>query len=113
MTVDYKKAAAYNLSRAITKLEKVVELNKSAKHYIRAYGMDEQLARAVAFALEHPQPCPICKRKKFLCVDHDHVTGKVRGLICQTCNITLGYVADDVNTLHNMIDYLEKSRGDG
>ena len=39
-------------------------------------------------------------------VDHDHKTGKVRGLLCKSCNIALGEVGDNVHTLKNMIEYL-------
>jgi hypothetical protein len=42
-------------------------------------------------------------------VDHDHETGKVRGVLCYLCNLALGYVHDDVKVLQTMIDYLNKA----
>jgi len=56
--------------------------------------------------------CFICKThqsnlKKKLAVDHDHKTGKIRKLLCCKCNRTLGYLYEDIDTLKNMIKYLE------
>ena len=42
------------------------------------------------------------------CIDHDHVTGKVRGVLCNNCNTALGLVNDNVDTLKNMILYVSK-----
>lgn len=56
--------------------------------------------------------CAICKSEnthsKGYCfaVDHDHKTGKVRGLLCHQCNLALGNIKDNVQTLHSMIRYL-------
>ena len=57
--------------------------------------------------------CQCCGRPglhhhKRLVIDHDHFTGEVRGLICSRCNSILGFAQDDLQTLKNLIAYLEK-----
>lgn len=42
--------------------------------------------------------------------DHDHETGKVRGLLCHHCNVALGNVQDSVDKLQGLIDYLKLPR---
>lgn len=44
-----------------------------------------------------------------LAVDHDHKTGKVRGLLCTCCNRLIGLARDDINTLKRIIEYLEEN----
>ena len=44
-----------------------------------------------------------------LAVDHDHKTGKIRGLLCGSCNRALGLLKDSINNLQNAISYLKKS----
>ena len=60
--------------------------------------------------------CAICKRKEIrnnkvqrLEKDHDHKTGKFRGLLCKKCNMVLGFVNDDIGILKRMIKYLENN----
>jgi len=53
--------------------------------------------------------CAICKHppnKGNLFIDHNHSTGKVRGLLCHKCNIALGHVDNSVATLRAVIKYL-------
>lgn len=39
-------------------------------------------------------------------VDHDHATGKIRGLLCGSCNTALGLVKDNPDILKRLMDYL-------
>lgn len=60
---------------------------------------------------EQKNLCAICGKKderRVLCVDHDHKTGKVRGLLCNNCNIGLGNLRDDPQILQSAIGYLKK-----
>lgn len=51
--------------------------------------------------------CAICRtEKETLVVDHNHVTGKVRRLLCGRCNTMLGYAREDVGVLLSATAYL-------
>lgn len=53
--------------------------------------------------------CECCGRETDkLNLDHDHVTGKIRGWLCRSCNLALGHVKDDVTHLRCLIAYLTK-----
>lgn len=59
--------------------------------------------------------CLICGKpqselKGKLCVDHDHITGKIRGLVCADCNHGLGNFKDTPRILQKAIDYLNKHK---
>jgi len=56
--------------------------------------------------------CALCDRKpKELVVDHCHETGVVRGLVCRGCNVALGRLGDNLESIKRVIEYLERSRG--
>ena len=52
--------------------------------------------------------CHTCKKAKATDLDHCHKTGKVRGLLCNKCNMSLGLLKDDIDVLKNLIKYLTK-----
>ncbi len=52
--------------------------------------------------------CEICgPTESRLCIDHDHDSGKIRGVICNNCNVSLGHAGDDPKKLRALADYLE------
>lgn len=55
--------------------------------------------------------CAICETKtpngKGWCTDHDHITGKIRGVLCHFCNSLIGYAKDNPEILRSAISYLE------
>lgn len=68
----------------------------------------------------HNNKCGICNREETrivrkdgtaspLSIDHDHKTGKIRGLLCNKCNRALGYFEDSITSLMNAIDYLKRT----
>ena len=69
---------------------------------------------------EQGYKCAICSARfsgmeyghESICVDHNHETGKARGLLCRSCNIGLGKFRDSVSSLDNAILYLEQHEGE-
>lgn len=53
--------------------------------------------------------CKICDRKmKKSCVDHDHSTGRIRDLLCHSCNIALGLLQDSADVARKAAEYLTR-----
>lgn len=79
---------------------------QSVRH---VFGLTTEQYRAMH--LKHDGRCWICGNlpsgtRAFLCVDHDHDTGRVRGLLCDPCNQGIGFLRDDVQLLRKAIAYL-------
>lgn len=47
--------------------------------------------------------------KNKACLDHDHATGAIRGILCSNCNMGIGYFKDDPERLASAISYLHKA----
>ena len=79
----------------------------SSRHYHlkRRYGIGatevEKLIR------EQGDLCPICERPNPDHVDHDHATGRVRGVSCFNCNGGLGQFGDEPQRLYRAAFYVE------
>jgi hypothetical protein len=57
--------------------------------------------------------CAICgDTMKRIVVDHDHISDKVRGLLCNNCNLGIGLLQDDSRILESAFKYLKKYEED-
>lgn len=81
----------------------------------RKFGLDEQIYAQML--MEQNGVCAICHGQEYrkrkgvvlsLAVDHDHSTGKVRGLICSDCNTGLARFRDNPGSLFRAIQYLAR-----
>jgi hypothetical protein len=82
-------------------------------HLVRNYGINRTEFDRMLVA--QGGKCAICgheptgeARDKVLHVDHDHVTGAVRALLCAKCNTGLGAFRDEPGLLEKAIDYLRE-----
>lgn len=93
----------------------------SRKHLDKVWKKDWDLSRNYGITLQsfyeiielQHYSCPVCRKhlppnSRLWCVDHDHATEKIRGIICLRCNHMLGHAKDDPDTLRRGAAYLEK-----
>jgi hypothetical protein len=100
-------------ARAVV-LERYWQKNKEKlriKRFFTEYGLTED----AFFEMLRSQDgrCAICRIElqagKFMHIDHDHVTQKVRGILCHKCNKGLGHFQDDVAVMQAAIEYLRRN----
>ncbi len=81
---------------------------------LRKYGITE--ATYVALLAQQGGRCAICGRERpngkghHFHVDHDHASGRLRGLLCHSCNIGIGNLQEDERILHAAIAYLRRHK---
>ena len=82
------------------------------RHLMRTYGIS--LAEYQDLLDDQSGKCGCCSTEKpggrwnTFQVDHDHVTGAVRELLCKDCNIVLGLVQDSPEHLMRLIQYIAR-----
>lgn len=92
---------------------------KRRDNYMREYDLFKSYKITIeeynSMLEEQKECCKICNthisslkdsRKKNFCVDHCHSTGKIRGLLCDSCNKAIGFFNDDISLLEKAIIYL-------
>lgn len=90
--------------------EKIILINR-IKRTKSKYGYNTNI---LSMESQQKGKCAICCKEKGihgLVVDHDHKSGKVRGLLCNSCNKALGFFQDDIEILTNAINYLNNIYG--
>jgi len=111
----YKKQSQCNPCRAEYYLLHKPHLKKQIRHNMlnRKYKITqndyEQMLKS------QNGKCAICglpakdHRNGILNIDHNHVTKKVRGLLCNNCNRGIGHLKDSIKNIESAIKYLKKN----
>jgi hypothetical protein len=74
----------------------------------RFYGLS--FDEFIALAAKTDDQCPICGVNPATHVDHDHVTGKIRGIICNACNRLIGRLDDKQGMLERLVTYYGREK---
>lgn len=82
-------------------------MRDAAHHLKKNYGMTPDEFAALVEA--QGGSCAICETRPAVHVDHDHLTGSVRGVLCFPCNVALGHLKDDPLLFRKASDYLERT----
>lgn len=106
------------------KNEKNREFRKAQPDLVKSQELKKDfgitLEQYVAMLADQDGVCAICHRPetairlgklKMLCVDHNHTTGEVRGLLCHECNLGIGKLGDDPDRIVKAADYIRKHAG--
>ena len=111
---EYRRANRERILKYYHSNRKFINERKRNADYIRKYGITEVEVLEIWEGQNHK--CRICNKLMVIgskkldkaCVDHDHKTGKIRGILCAGCNINLGRFVDNIGLLKKMISYLEQ-----
>jgi len=105
-TIENRKS--YSKRYEIEKRERPASYSVKRKDRFKAYGITKE--QYDSMLTEQRNKCKICNEGKKLHIDHCHVTGKVRGLLCQNCNTLLGHAKESNDILLNAVAYLKESK---
>jgi hypothetical protein len=93
------------------RLESYKESGVLKGHHLKRYGVS--LEQYLEMLRAQDYKCLICEVKaeeldRDLCVDHCHTTGKIRGLLCNSCNTALGLLKEREDLILKAIEYIKK-----
>ncbi len=86
------------------------KLQRREQNIRRKYGLSSDQYQSLL--IEQDSKCTICgtKQEDFkrkLSVDHDHITGQIRGLLCFKCNSAIGLLNDDPELIKKAYKYIK------
>ena len=88
---------------AKSKRNAICKICKVEAGQIRKFGFTTKLA------LNEISNCQCCSKDLSttkVCIDHDHFTNKVRGILCNSCNVGIGLLGDNIEGLERALYYL-------
>ena len=108
---QYRKKVKDNKPpKVIDMVAKKLEQNsrKKFREILKRYGLTK--TQYTEMLNSQKNSCKICNENTNLVVDHCHLTGQVRGLLCNRCNLALGSLRDSVELAIKVVNYLESNK---
>lgn len=105
--VAFKKREAYRLKKEAGLYDPLANKDQMLK---KIYGIDIDVYMSMLKKQNHC--CAVCGThetvlSRKLAVDHNHTTGKIRGLLCHHCNTAIGLLKEDTSIFKDAVSYLE------
>ena len=97
------------------------ELQEKKRWYILRHRYQIEKLEFFELIVKQDNACAICLKPfdfskeinyQQACVDHDHVTGNIRGLLCRGCNFGIGYFFDSSDWIRSALTYVEKKENE-
>lgn len=109
LCVNEKQRQRYIKDRvSILKKQKIHRI-KTKSPQRRAYRLSLNEINALYEKFNHR--CAICADTDNLVIDHNHVSNKIRGVLCNRCNLGIGFLKENINNLLSAIKYLAPADG--
>ena len=116
MTDSQKKYRLKNKEEINRKKREYSRMNRDKiklsgrKRKLRGYGITIDHMKQM-YILQSGK-CDICKTRFEsrwnMCIDHNHETKRVRGLLCRPCNSLIANARENISILLNSVDYIKK-----
>lgn len=110
---EYRRDYQRRKRAAFSEEEKEIEREKSRiAEMKKKFGIGTEEYERILAAQDYVcaicgSPSPRSSRKERFAIDHDHDTGKIRGVLCNPCNRGIGLLGDKVSRLQAAVDYLK------
>jgi len=91
-------------SADVLKYETAKDLKAKAARLKHKYNLEYE--DYLKMLVSQDNKCFICRKDGPLVIDHCHTTGKVRGLLCNSCNAGLGWFKENPESLVNAATYV-------
>lgn len=105
-TVKYRKEHKEEWLKYSADYRKINKEKIRFKKILKIYNLTQEEYQNIF--LNQDQKCAICKKKDFYpAIDHNHITGKVRGILCMNCNSGIGNLGDSIERIEAALNYLK------
>jgi len=114
-----KKDGLQHMCKKCTKIVKKKYYDENKEYFVE-YDLQNKYGLSIeqknSMALKQNNECYLChitleehfeRYNKSFAVDHDHITGQIRKLLCSSCNTAIGSMKDDSSLLRRAADYID------